>query len=173
MMFRPFSAIASPLLLSSILLPRAASAQETRKVPLNEAETTKAWEAFNKQEYREAIKYADLVIDEFSNDADAMQAELTRNNVPPPRVQPDEKEKKAIFARGVLNDVATCLFIKGESLQHLEDQLGARRAYEAACKLTYARTWDPQGDGFFWNAASRSCTRAKRIRIAPGPARKD
>ena len=151
-------------LILATLLISVVSAQNAGKISLNEAETTKAWEALKKQDYKGAIKHADVVIEEFQDDAEAMQAELIRTKALPPPIGEvsDATVKKTLFSRGVLNDFAACLFIKGEALGQINDRAGAKRAYEAACKLTYARIWDPEG--WFWSPSTKSCSRAKRIK---------
>ena len=141
-----------------------AGVQSGRRVTINEAETTQAWEALNRKDYRGAIEHAEGVIGKFDSEATQQQAELTKDGVPrPPVGKPrDEKSKQAVFARGVLNDVASCYFIKGEALEKAGRTTEAKRSYEAGCKLTYARTWDP--GGWFWDPSAESCQRASKIK---------
>jgi hypothetical protein len=54
-----------------------------------------------------------------------------------------------ILERGLLNDVGTCWFIKGRSLEKLERRQEAIQAYRRAERYTYARTYDPSWDGFW------------------------
>jgi len=147
-----------------VLTMTASSAQSTQRVPANQAGTTRAWEALEKKDYRAAITHADAVITEFGRQANEKQAALAKSKSPKPPEGPvtDDKVKKAVFANGLLNDVATCLFIKGEALEKTGKAGDAKSAYDAACKLTYARTWDPGGS--FWDPATKSCDRAARIK---------
>jgi hypothetical protein len=137
---------------------------QSPKVPVNQAETSKAWEALERKDYRGAIAHADLVIIEFEREANQKQTDLKKSIAPKPPVGEvtDETIKKAVFSNALLNDVATCLFIKGEALEKTGRPADAKRSYEAACKLTYARTWDPAG--WFWDPSAKSCDRAVGIK---------
>jgi hypothetical protein len=149
--------------LLSATLSSVAAPQNTRRLPPNEQGTLSAWDALTNGHPKTAIASADRVVDDFKDEAEAIQTDLRAKNAPAPPVGAvtDEKEKKVIFDRGVLNDVATCYYIKGQVLEQLKDATGAKQAYEAACRLTYARTWDPQG--WFWDPAKKSCRLANRI----------
>jgi hypothetical protein len=50
-----------------------------------------------------------------------------------------EGEKKDVFRRGLLNDVATACFIKAQALERLDQLEAAKAAYREAAKLTYVR----------------------------------
>ncbi len=53
---------------------------------------------------------------DLKNDADKSQADLEKNKATPlPAGKVSKEQKKAIFEQGVLNDVATCYWIKGRS----------------------------------------------------------
>jgi hypothetical protein len=120
--------------------------------PKNVVLTTAAWNAFNAKDSSQAIARTQECIDEFRVSADQEQAELEKQKLPlPPKGKVTEAEKQAIFARGLLNDVATCYFIKGRSAEYLGRIDLAREAYGQATRYTYARTWDPAG--FFWSPA--------------------
>ncbi|MEW5982819.1 MAG: hypothetical protein AB1806_10675 [Acidobacteriota bacterium] len=133
----------------------AAAAVVAQQLPLNAQLTVAAWDAFNKGEFERAIGIADKCLNEFRLSAEREQATLEKAKAPLPATGsvPDHV-KKTILARGVLNDVGTCLFIKGRSAENLGRRDVARLAYEAAQTLTYARCWDPQG--WFWSPAEAS-----------------
>jgi hypothetical protein len=138
---------------------RALSIQE----PLNVQLTNAAWAAFNKGAHAEAIVAADRCVTEFLGVADREQARLAADKVPSPPVGAVSAAVKAtILARGPLNDVATCYWIKGRAAEANGQTAAAREAYLAASKYTYARTWDPQG--WFWDPAQDAADRSKRLR---------
>lgn len=131
--------------------------------PLNVRLTTAAWSAFNKKDYRTAIEKAAKCINEFQGAANREQAELKGQGAPyPPVGRASPEEQTVIFARGLLNDVATCFYIQGRSAEYLGLLEDAKRAYQQASTYTYARTWDPDG-GFFWSPAQASTDRLSML----------
>lgn len=131
--------------------------------PLNVQLTVAAWDAFNAGNYQQAIARADKCINEFRGSADREQVELQNSKAPlPPKGKVSEEEKKRILARGLLNDVATCFFIKGRSAENVGRIPEAREAYLAASKYTYARTWDPKG--WFWSPAEAASDRLTTLK---------
>lgn len=118
-------------------------------LPLNAELTNSAWEAFNKGNFEQAISAARKCINKFKGGADREQNELESSKSSlPPKGSVSEEIKKVIWARGLLNDVATCYFIKGRSAENLGRIDEARQSYQEASKYTYARCWDPKG--WFW-----------------------
>jgi hypothetical protein len=127
-----------------------ASAQSV--LPLNVQLTNAAWQAFNGGMFEKAITAADRCLSEFRAAADEEQAELTRARAADPPTGPvTDAEKKAIDKRGLLNDVATCTWIKARSAENLTRKDDARAAYTATMTYTHARCWDPAG--FYWSQA--------------------
>lgn len=125
--------------------------------PTHERETGKAWDAFNARDYKTAEAHADKCIKQFFHQAQKMQRKLSRTTEPIPVGAVTEAQKKKIFSNGVLNDVATCLFIKGRCAERLRQIPQAKEAYSAATKLTHARCWDPQG--WFWSVSEAAVDR--------------
>ncbi len=118
--------------------------------PINVRMTTAAWKAFNDKKYEDAIKKAEECIDEFEPTALRQQKELEESKISLPPVGKVEKtQEDVIFSRGLLNDVATCWFIKGRSLEKLKRTEEAIHAYKKAEGYTYARTWDTNWEGFW------------------------
>jgi tetratricopeptide (TPR) repeat protein len=135
------------------LLWVGAAAVGAQQLPLNAQLTVSAWDLFNKGEFERAIEIADKCLNEFRLSAEREQAALEKAKAPlPPTGSVPDNVRKAILARGVLNDVGTCWFIKGRSAENLGRREVARQAYEAAKKFTHARCWDPRGP-FFWSPA--------------------
>jgi tetratricopeptide (TPR) repeat protein len=134
------------------------SSWDTEAQPLNVQLTNQAWDAFNKGDYERAITYAEKCITEFLGAAGRKQLQLVNDKAPlPPTGSVSKEEKKSIFANGLLNDVATCFYIKGRSAEALGHKDEAIKAYQAAAKYTYARCWDPKG--WFWSPSEGSLDR--------------
>src|SRR3954465_2213265 len=106
--------------------------------PPRNAELTKAeWDAFKTQKYEDAIAAADRCVSRFKNDADQTQADLESKKAKPlPKGKVNETQKKAIFDQGVINDVATCYWIKARSAKLLHRNEEARQAYKSAIKYS-------------------------------------
>jgi tetratricopeptide (TPR) repeat protein len=145
---------------AAIFVTRALNGQGQ---PLNVELTSQAWDAFNKGDYERAITSAEKCISEFRSATEREQAQLERDHIPvPPKGKVSDQEKKTILARGLLNDVATCFYIKGRSAENLGRKEEAKQAYLAASKLTYARCWDPKG--WFWAPSEVSSDRLSLLK---------
>jgi hypothetical protein len=128
------------------------SGQAPTDLPRNVELTKAAWDAYRANHFDAAITAADLCIRSFKDDAESEEAQLEKSHAPlPPKGKVTEKEKKAIFDLGVLNDVATCFWIKGSSALSLKKTGLGKDALKSAAKYTYARTWDEHG--WFWSPA--------------------
>ncbi len=131
--------------------------------PLSVQLTFQAWDAFNKGEYDRAIANAEKCINEFQGAANTEQTQLEKNRVDlPPKGKVSGQEKITIMSRGLLNDVATCFYIKGRSAENLGRNEEARQAYQAASKYTYARCWDPKG--WFWDPSEAASDRLRLLK---------
>lgn len=118
-----------------------------------------AWTAFNADKFELAIKHCDICIDEFGRAALRIQTRLEEEKIPPPPTgKVSDAEKNAIFARGLLNDVAAAYFVKGrsaEKLYQLDKKKNeaykdvANEAFKLTCNYKYGRVWDTQG--WFWS----------------------
>jgi tetratricopeptide (TPR) repeat protein len=100
--------------------------------------TTNAWNALAANNTDDALLIIDKCIELYASKAKEMQASLSG------------------FVNGndasqywALNDVGTCLFIKGETLQKKGDIPGAIKAYKRLVnEFKFAQTWDTKG--WFW-----------------------
>jgi len=119
--------------------------------PLNEQATADAWAAYNSGKYQAAITNAEICIEEFRGKASLDESKLEKEKPDLPTGEVSDAVKKQIFANGLLNDVATCYFIKGRAFEKLGRKDDALKAYQATTKFTYARAWDPKG--WFWSPA--------------------
>jgi hypothetical protein len=142
----------------SLLAVRGLSEQE----PLNVRLATAAWAAFNKADYEQAIVASERCAAEFQGTADREQQRLEAAKVQdPPIGAVSATDKATILARGPLNDVATCFWIKGRAAENLGRVSEARVAYQSAGRYTYARAWDPQG--WFWAPGQDARDRLLRL----------
>ncbi|MFZ5449030.1 MAG: hypothetical protein ACOZFS_10395 [Thermodesulfobacteriota bacterium] len=131
--------------------------------PLNLSLTTAAWNAYNKKDYKNAIEMADECIFNFGPTAKRIQRELESQNSPePPEGKVSASKKEEILNKGILNDVGTCWYIKGISLERKGDIKEAIRSYQEAESLPHARTYDPSWDGF-WSPAKSA--RDRRLNL--------
>jgi outer membrane protein assembly factor BamD (BamD/ComL family) len=134
--------------------------------------TNSAWDAYKKHQYKEAIQYSDRCIRKFKAKADDDQQALAKANAPmPPTGSVSKQQKEGIFKRGLLNDVATCFYIKGRSFEDMYRQdkdrdatlrQQAQEAYRATQGYTYARTWDTRG--WFWSPSEDATDRLQDLK---------
>lgn len=119
--------------------------------------TTAGWNAFNAKNYDHAIAYAKECIKRYKDEAIAMQAELTE---PVPA-----SDKETVESKWALNDVGTCAFMLGQSLEKQGNTKEALKAYKAVVeKFSFAQCWDPQG--WFWKPADAAKKQIKSIEFA-------
>ncbi|MCK5096452.1 MAG: hypothetical protein KAR45_00020, partial [Desulfobacteraceae bacterium] len=103
--------------------------------------TAKSWSALQTKDYAGVSAYVDKCVSVFSKKALEQQASLT--NFPP------SDEANNYWA---LNDVATCLFIKGKSLREQGKKDEAKKVFEDIIKnYRYGQCWD--SNGWFWKMA--------------------
>ncbi|GHC03532.1 beta-glucanase precursor [Cerasicoccus arenae] len=132
------------LTLTSALLAFSASAQDAPTPEADygnfssEALTGKAWDAMGKKQYDLAIDYTSKCIEMYSAEAEKMQSAMT---------EPAPKETASEM--WALNDVGTCLFIRGQAYEAKgESKLALADYQKLVNELSFAQTWDPKG--WFW-----------------------
>lgn len=109
--------------------------------------TSKAWAASNGKA-DDALACVDQCIKLYEAEALKMQAALTAAGG-----KPANEAREATSARWALNDVGTCLFIKGNLLLAKGDKEGAKAAYAKLAKtMPDAQCWDTKG--WFWGPAA-------------------
>jgi hypothetical protein len=146
-------------ILAAVLIASPVAAQEAEQ-PLNVQLTNAAWDAYKKGDFGGAIASADKCIQKFKAGADKEQKELGAKS--PPTGAVSDEEKAVIFTHGVLNDVATCYWIKGSSAQKLHNTHVAKEAFTAVTMYPSARTWDPKG--WFWSPAEDASNRLQDLK---------
>lgn len=116
--------------------------------------TTKAWESLNADRHDDAVGYARKCLELYQGKAEEMQKALT---APVPADQTEEVHK--LWA---LNDVGTCLFILGQTLEKQNKGEEALAAYKKLVEtVSYAQTWDVKG--WFWKPADAAKERIKAL----------
>lgn len=149
----------------------------------NELWTTEAWMHFKEGEkavlrkerddkaFQDAIRVAQLCVNEFAFDARVEQKKLIDENVPEPKARYEtEGERAEVHARGELNSVGTCYYIIGRTWEHLAETsevndseiANAKFAYEEGRYFVHAATWDPTGE-FFWFPGKKAEQRLKKL----------
>jgi tetratricopeptide (TPR) repeat protein len=104
--------------------------------------TGKAWDSLKQGRVMAAEVYANKCIELYSEKAGEQQMSL--------RAYPSEGLEWEYWA---LNDVGTCLFIKGQALAKQGKQAESDRAFQDILgRYSYAQCWDNSG-GWFWKVA--------------------
>jgi tetratricopeptide (TPR) repeat protein len=152
---------------SLLALTILSSLAVAENLPPNVVITNAAWEDYNQGRYQQAIENAETCISDYEPDAIDEQRNLESQNIPmPPMNGPSknisEQARDEILARGLLNDVATCWFIKARSLDKLKQNDQAFLSYCNTMKYTYARTYDLTWEGF-WSPAEKARRRVSHI----------
>ena len=104
----------------------------------------------------------------FESDAISQQEALSE---PPLLGSANSTQKQNILSNWALNDVGSCYFILGQSLETLgqleKEQIfktileKAKNIYVKAQRFPYARAWDPQG--WFWSPAEGAKNRLDEL----------
>jgi len=133
------------------------------QLPMNADLTVRGWKALDAKQSAQAITFADSCIGAFGGLAEIEQAKLDSLRVPPPATGavPDST-REFILSRGVLNDVATCWFIKGRAMEQSGQKAKACEAYRAATRFPHARCWDSKG--WFWSPAEGAAGRLRTLK---------
>jgi hypothetical protein len=129
--------------------------------------TERAWADYKAGDYQAALDPAGRCVREFKGAADRLQEQLAGDRVQIPEGKVGPEEQARIFENGVLNDVATCLWIMGRSRENLRQFDQARQAYEQAKLLTHARCWSPE-DRTFWSPALKAIDDLENLDKAQG-----
>jgi len=109
----------------------------------SETLTTNAWKSLTDKDLDAVIAYTNKCLELYVEKAKEMQENLTE--------YPWESKDK-IFSYWALNDVGTCLYIKGEAYRNAGNTEEAQKAFESLVNDFYfAQSWDPSG--WFWKPA--------------------
>jgi tetratricopeptide (TPR) repeat protein len=120
-----------------VFLKPARSAQGVSSAALAQ----QAWKAFEKGQYDQVLTLADECASRFAFRAQKQQSLLKA-------VPPAEKA----FNYSALNDVATCIFLKGKALRELRRNVEAKTVFQDIIReYRFSQCWDPKG--WFWKVA--------------------
>ncbi len=112
----------------------------------------KGWNELGRRNFDEVYKITDACILNFKDEADKIA--LTLHSLPP-------KGKETSYK--VLNDVATCYFIKGEALMREKKISEAEKIFDTIVKkYPYAQAWDPRG--WFWSLKEKAEITLKKLK---------
>jgi hypothetical protein len=151
---------------SQVLLLVLLTILNVHLVNAQEQSLTNAWKYYNSGNYREAIRYSEQCIDDFTRPALKIQHKLDSLRIVPETGAVNDVQKNRIFQNGLLNDVSTACFIKGKSAEYLYKQDKVRNlnykqiatdAYNLASSFNKGRCWDPKG--WFWSPSEASSQR--------------
>jgi hypothetical protein len=119
--------------------------------------TAKAWNALGRKDWNAAIAHADKAIRTWGPQARATNRRL-RGYAP-------AKDAKKYSN---LNEVGTCIMLKGDALRQKGDAKGAMAAYQLLLdEYTYAQVWDPKG--WFWKPADAARKNLVSLKKASAP----
>ncbi|HEY8240575.1 MAG TPA: tetratricopeptide repeat protein [Kiritimatiellia bacterium] len=121
-----------------VLVPVSGGAQTVSSSAL----TQQAWLALEKRRYDLVLAAADECLRRFGGRAVKQQQLLS-----------DYAPRQAALKYWALNDVATCMFIKGTALKDQRKKTEAKAIFrDIINEYPYAQCWDPRG--WFWKVAS-------------------
>ena len=119
--------------------------------------TAKAWNALGRKDWNGAIAHADHALRTWG--AKARQTNRRLKGYAPAR---DAKKYSN------LNEVGTCLLLKGDAQRQKGDVKGAIATYELLLRdYQYAQVWDPKG--WFWKPAESARKNLASLRKAAAP----
>jgi len=119
--------------------------------------TAKAWSALGRKDWNGAIAHADHAIRTWG--AQARQTNRRLKGYAPAK---DAKKYSN------LNEVGTCLMLKGDALRQKGDLKGAIATYELLLRdYQYAQVWDPKG--WFWKPAESARKNLVSLKKAAAP----
>jgi beta-glucuronidase len=111
----------------------------------------KAWAKQGERDFEAVYKITQECIDKYGQQADKMAQSL--NDFPP-------KGKEGEYQ--VMNDVATCYFIRAEALMRQYKEEKAQAAFKKVIeRYPYAQAWDPRG--WFWSIKEKAQASLKKL----------
>jgi len=114
--------------------------------------TGKAWAALAAGDHQAVESYVDKCCELYERDAKNQQAKLTAY----------ARGGEDVHKNWALNDVGTCLFIRGESLAKQGKAKEAIAAFQQIVdSYRFCQCWDPKG--WFWKPAEAAATKIKEL----------
>ena len=119
--------------------------------------TAKAWNALGRKDWNAAISHANHAIKVWGAQARQINSKLGG-------FAPAKDARKYTN----LNEVGTCLLLKGDALRQKGDAKGAIATYELLLRdYQYAQVWDPKG--WFWKPAESARKSLAKLKEATAP----
>ena len=119
--------------------------------------TAKAWNALGRKDWNAAISHANHAIKVWGAQARQTNSKLGG-------FAPAKDARKYTN----LNEVGTCLLLKGDALRQKGDAKGAIATYELLLRdYQYAQVWDPKG--WFWKPAESARKSLAKLKEATAP----
>ncbi len=126
--------------------------------PSSQELVARSWEASGKNDLEKVIELTTQCEDLYGREARKLEAQL--KSFPPSEQKKDYR---------VLNDVATCLFIRAEALMNNGKTQEAQVLFQKIVdEFKWAQAWDPRG--WFWSVAEKS---QASIDVLTGKAQED
>jgi hypothetical protein len=142
--------IPNPTLFGSEVPLTSTDSNSFDNLPLYSQVTLLAWNAQRAGDHALTIAITETCIANYEALAIKTQQGLTEDGVPlPGSGSVTDEERNLIFSYGVLNEVASCYWIRGQVFEELESIDEAKGAYLKIQQFPHARVWDPQGQ-IFW-----------------------
>ena len=137
--------------LSFLFIGQVALSEEAYEV------TAKAWKALGRKDWNAAVAHADRALKTWG--VHAKQTNTKLNGYAPVK---DAKKYSN------LNEVGTCLMLKGDALRQKGDVKAAIAAYELLLRdYQYAQVWDPKG--WFWKPSESARKNLAKLKTAAAP----
>jgi hypothetical protein len=122
--------------------------------PTREVLLARAWNAHNGEKWGGVVELTTKLLKDFEYPADIKQTELTKLKAPLPKpgrvgVDLSDADVQNNHSFGLINDVATALFLRGEGYIHLGKEVEARADWKKVMTFEHAVTYDLQTKEFW------------------------
>lgn len=122
--------------------------------PTREQLLTRAWKASNSEKWNDVVELTTKLLGDFENAAEMKQKELSEATAPAPKTgrlgsDVSDSDARNNHSRGLVNDVATALFLRGDAMCHLGKTDDARADWAAVTEFPHAVTWDERTKEFW------------------------
>ena len=134
------------VVLSAALLPQPP--------PTREQLLTRAWNASERERWTTVVDFLTKLLNDYEFSAERGEKQMLSTNAPPPKlgrlgVALSDADAQANFSRGLINDVATALYLRGEAFNHLGKVPEARADWQKVLTYPHAATWDVRTKEFW------------------------
>ncbi len=115
--------------------------------PTREELLARAWNAHNEKNWSQVVELTTTLLGDFERPAEKKQEELTKAKAPEPKtgrigVDLSDADERNNHSFGLINDVATSLYLRGEAYRHLRKEVEARADWKKVMTFDHAVTFD-------------------------------